>query len=92
MSAFLLMVAPSVAGEITYDLADYPSLQSDSYSMGNHNVISDGGTDHVVGTITTDGAMGPLSGNDILASTLALVSPSGTYAPAQQDISYLQGL
>ncbi len=60
--ALALPAGPAPAGPITYTITDHPGLQAGS---------------HVVGTITTDGTIGPITAANILSWSLYLISPQG---------------
>ncbi len=71
-SAVLLASVPIArADTITYNIADYPDNQTDQIS---------GGTDHVSGSITTDGYIGTnFQVSDIISGTLTITTPNSTY-------------
>ena len=54
------------AGDITYNIVDYPANEVDTVSA----------TDTVSGTIITDGTIGPLSESNIIGGTFSLTSPN----------------
>ena len=56
---------------ITYNIVNYPSLQTD-HQTGV-------GTWTVQGSITTDGTLGPITIQDLLGVTFTLSGPDGTY-------------
>ena len=55
-----------IAGNITYDIANYPINQANYYV---------GGTDVLSGTIVTDGSMGTLSAADIVGGSYTITDP-----------------
>ena len=69
-SIMLLTLASSAwAGDITYNIVDYPTDESD---------LSHTGTDTISGTITTDGNIGTITFADILGGSLTFVGPFGS--------------
>ncbi len=88
-SAVLLASVPIArADTITYNIADYPDNQTDQIS---------GGTDHVSGSITTDGYIGTnFQVSDIISGTLTITTLNGTYTDTldlgQSSISYGEAL
>jgi hypothetical protein len=59
----LAFVSNAPAGDITYNIVDYPANETDQYN---------GGTDTIIGTITTDGVMGTLASQDIVSESISL--------------------
>ena len=69
-SIMLLTLASSAwAGDITYNIVNYPDNQADQ----------NGGIDGVSGTITTDGNLGTLTQSDILSYNWTIGYSTGTY-------------
>jgi hypothetical protein len=69
IGVFLVVVSFARAENITYNIADYPASQLD-----RHIYWYTGLTDHVTGTITTNGNLGMITPNDIVSATqVALV-------------------
>jgi len=67
----LATVSNAKAGDITYNIVDYPA---DEVDWSNPSF-----TDSVSGTITTDGNFGPLTSSDFLGSNLSLSTPDGIF-------------
>ena len=74
LAVILLASVPDIwAGDITYNIVDYPVNETDPTSA----------TDTVSGMIITDGTIGPISAANIIGGTFSLTSPSfGITGPA----------
>jgi hypothetical protein len=71
--AIVLTLVSNARANITYNIVDYPTYQTDTVGVG---------TDHISGTIITDGAFGDYAycSTHLLGGTLQVTSPSGTYS------------
>ena len=69
---FLVSVVVATGEDITYNLVNYPADQIDQYT---------GQADTLSGSITTDGALGPLSGSDVTSWSFSVSGSQGTFGP-----------
>ena len=76
--ALMASVTTARAGDIVYNIVDYPVNQADQSS----------GTDTVSGTIITDGTLGSISAADILGGSLKLSGQAGSFTAASIVAGY----
>lgn len=63
VAILLAIVSNAWAGDITYNIVDYPINETD---------LITGGTDTISGTITTDGSLGALTSQNIVSESISL--------------------
>ncbi len=78
VAVLLAFVSNAWAGDITYNIVNYPVNQTDNVSSG---------TDTISGTIITDGTIGPIGPGNIVGGSLTMVTPNMTLTE-QIDPSY----
>ena len=83
-AVLLASVSNAWAGNITYNIVNYPAYETDSTTDD---------IDTITGTIVTDGAIGPLAISDIVGGSFTLTNPEyGTFTTPILGYTTLSGI